>query len=71
MRVLRCVIDRHGDETTIFQIVNQSIQLLGGYGVLSDYPLQQYMRDIRVHQIIEGTNEIMRHVIARDLLNDL
>lgn len=51
-----------------FNVVNQALQMYGGYGVLKDYPLQQYLRDCRVHQIIEGTNEIMRMVIARNLL---
>jgi alkylation response protein AidB-like acyl-CoA dehydrogenase len=50
------------------QVVNQALQMFGGYGYLKDYPLQQYLRDIRVHQILEGTNEIMRMIIARDLI---
>ncbi|VDM48333.1 unnamed protein product [Toxocara canis] len=52
------------------QVVNQSLQMFGGYGILVDYPMQQYLRDCRVHQIVEGTNEIMRMVIARDLLSN-
>ena len=44
--------------------------MFGGYGILKDYPLQQYLRDTRIHQIIEGTNEIMRLVLARDLLTN-
>lgn len=40
------------------KIVNQALQMFGGYGILKDYPLQQYLRDCRVHQIIEGTNEV-------------
>lgn len=40
----------------------------GGYGYLKDYAVQQYLRDIRVHQILEGTNEVMQMVISRDLL---
>lgn len=51
-----------------FNVVNQALQLFGGYGILKDYPIQQYLRDCRVHQIIEGTNEIMRMVVARNLL---
>lgn len=42
--------------------------MFGGYGFLKDYPIQQYLRDIRVHQILEGTNEVMRMLISRDLL---
>jgi isobutyryl-CoA dehydrogenase len=51
-----------------FNICNEAIQLHGGYGYLKDYPVQQYMRDTRVHMILEGTNEIMRHIIARSLV---
>ncbi|CAJ0605639.1 unnamed protein product [Cylicocyclus nassatus] len=50
------------------QIVNQALQMFGGYGYLKDYPLQQYLRDLRVHEILEGTNEMMRLIIGRDLL---
>jgi Acyl-CoA dehydrogenases len=42
----------------------------GGYGYLKDYPIERYVRDLRVHQILEGTNEIMRLVISRRLLKD-
>ena len=51
-----------------FDIVNQALQLHGGYGYLKDYPLERYLRDVRVHQILEGTNEIMRVIISRQLL---
>ncbi len=51
-----------------FNICNEAMQLHGGYGYLKDYPVQQYMRDTRVHMILEGTNEIMRHIIARSLV---
>uniref|UniRef100_A0A183C0S7 Acyl-CoA_dh_1 domain-containing protein n=1 Tax=Globodera pallida TaxID=36090 RepID=A0A183C0S7_GLOPA len=51
-----------------FTVVNQALQMFGGYGILKDYAVQQYLRDCRVHQIIEGTNEIMRMVVARNLL---
>ncbi|MBJ3778183.1 acyl-CoA dehydrogenase family protein [Acuticoccus mangrovi] len=53
---------------TGFDVVNQALQLHGGYGYLRDYPLERYVRDLRVHQILEGTNEIMRVIIARHLL---
>jgi len=53
-----------------FKIVNQALQMHGGYGYLKDYPVQQYFRDCRVHSILEGTNEVMRMIIARDLLQD-
>ena len=48
--------------------VNQALQLHGGYGYLKDFPWSVYLRDLRVHQILEGTNEIMRLIIARRLL---
>jgi alkylation response protein AidB-like acyl-CoA dehydrogenase len=53
-----------------FAVVNEALQLHGGYGYLRDYPVERYLRDVRVHQILEGTNEIMRVIIARDLLKD-
>lgn len=51
-------------------IANDALQLHGGYGYLKDFPLERYVRDLRVHQILEGTNEIMRVIIARHLLKD-
>lgn len=53
-----------------FEVVNNALQLHGGYGYLRDFPLERYLRDLRVHQILEGTNEIMRVIIARNLLKD-
>jgi alkylation response protein AidB-like acyl-CoA dehydrogenase len=50
-----------------FQIANDALQLHGGYGYLQDYPLERIVRDLRVHQILEGTNEIMRVIIAREM----
>ena len=50
-----------------FEIANQALQLHGGYGYLKDYPLERILRDLRVHQILEGTNEIMRVIIAREM----
>jgi alkylation response protein AidB-like acyl-CoA dehydrogenase len=55
---------------TGFKVVNEALQLHGGYGYLRDYPIERYFRDVRVHQILEGTNEIMRMIIARQLLKD-
>ena len=51
-----------------FRICNEALQVHGGYGYLKDYPIERYLRDVRVHQILEGTNEIMRLIVARDLL---
>ncbi|MEQ6290340.1 acyl-CoA dehydrogenase family protein [Vogesella sp. GCM10023246] len=53
-----------------FKVVNEALQLFGGYGYIKDYPLERQLRDNRVHQILEGTNEIMRVIIARRLLQD-
>ncbi len=53
-----------------FEVVNNALQMHGGYGYLQDFPIERYLRDLRVHQILEGTNEIMRLIIARDLLKD-
>ncbi|MFC3070147.1 isobutyryl-CoA dehydrogenase [Phenylobacterium soli] len=50
-----------------FDVANQALQLHGGYGYLRDFPLERIVRDLRVHQILEGTNEIMRVIIAREL----
>ncbi|PTW61308.1 hypothetical protein C8N35_10217 [Breoghania corrubedonensis] len=53
---------------TGFKVVNEALQLHGGYGYLRDYPIERYLRDVRVHQILEGTNEIMRLIVSRELL---
>lgn len=54
-----------------FAIVNEALQLHGGYGYLCDYEIERFLRDVRVHQILEGTNEIMRVIIARALFRDM
>jgi alkylation response protein AidB-like acyl-CoA dehydrogenase len=51
-----------------FEVANQALQLHGGYGYLSEYGIEKIVRDLRVHQILEGTNEIMRLIIARSLV---
>ena len=51
-----------------FQIVNKALQMHGGYGYLKDYRIEQYLRDIRVHQILEGTNQVMQVIISRSIL---
>ncbi|MEM1102954.1 MAG: acyl-CoA dehydrogenase family protein, partial [Pseudomonadota bacterium] len=50
--------------------VNDALQIHGGYGYLRDYPIERMLRDVRVHQILEGANEIMRVIVARDLLKE-
>jgi len=51
-----------------FEVANQCLQLHGGYGYLADYGVEKLVRDLRVHQILEGTNEIMRLIVSRSLL---
>ena len=50
------------------EVVNKALQLFGGYGYLRDYPIERFWRDLRVHSILEGTNQVMRMIIGRDLL---
>ena len=51
-----------------FNVANQALQLHGGYGYLAEYGVEKIVRDLRVHQILEGTNEIMRVIVSRALL---
>ena len=51
-----------------FQVANEALQIHGGYGYLTDYGIEKIVRDLRVHQILEGTNEIMRVIISRSIL---
>ncbi len=53
-----------------FQVCDAALQIHGGYGYIKEYPLERHFRDVRVHQILEGTNEIMRVIIARRLLTE-
>jgi len=53
-----------------FRVCNEALQLFGGYGYIREYPMERHVRDTRVHQILEGTNEIMRVIIARKLMMD-
>ena len=63
-----CAMAKRFATDTGFEVANQALQLHGGYGYLKDYRLEQIVRDLRVHQILEGANEIMRVIIARELL---
>ncbi|VEE14856.1 acyl-CoA dehydrogenase family protein [Ectopseudomonas mendocina] len=65
---LYCAMAKRFATDHCFDVCNQALQLHGGYGYLNDYPLERWVRDARVHQILEGTNEIMRVIIARRLL---
>lgn len=66
---LYCAMAKRFATDHCFTLCNEALQLHGGYGYLNDYPLERWVRDSRVHQILEGTNEIMRVIIARRLLD--
>jgi alkylation response protein AidB-like acyl-CoA dehydrogenase len=53
-----------------FDICNDAMQLHGGYGYIEEYQIERYFRDLRVHQILEGSNEIMRVIIAKQMLQE-
>ncbi len=63
-----CAMAKRFVTDTCFDIANQALQLHGGYGYLSEYGIEKIVRDLRVHQILEGTNEIMRLIVARSLV---
>ena len=65
-----CAMAKRFATDVAFEICNQALQLHGGYGYLKDYPIERFFRDSRVHQILEGTNEIMRVIISRWLLQN-
>lgn len=65
---MHCAMAKRFATDAGFEICNQALQLHGGYGYLKDYPIERFVRDSRVHQILEGTNEIMRVIVARRLL---
>ena len=78
-----CALDAHSPEATLqcamakrfatdagFEIANEALQMHGGYGYLADYGVEKIVRDLRVHQILEGTNEIMRVIISRQIMGD-
>lgn len=67
---LYCAMAKRVATDAGFEIANQALQLFGGYGYLRDYPIERYFRDLRVHQILEGTNEVMRMIIARTVLEE-
>lgn len=63
--IMYCAMAKRLATDLCFNICHQALQLHGGYGYLHDYPIERYFRDLRVHQILEGTNEIMRVIIAK------
>ena len=62
-----CAMAKRLASDSAFEIANEALQLHGGYGYLKDFPAERHVRDLRVHQILEGTNEIMRVIVAREL----
>lgn len=67
---LYCAMAKRLATDTSFRISDKAMQLHGGYGYLRDYQIERIFRDLRVHQILEGTNEIMREIIAKTVLDD-
>ena len=65
-----CAMAKRFVTDACFTVANEALQVHGGYGYLADYGVEKIVRDLRVHQILEGTNEIMRVIIARQLLAD-
>ncbi len=65
-----CAIAKRAATDAGFSAANDALQLLGGYGYLADYGVEKIVRDLRVHQILEGTNEIMRVIVARGLIEN-
>ncbi|NGM22279.1 acyl-CoA dehydrogenase [Roseomonas stagni] len=63
-----CAMAKRFATDTGFRVADEALQLLGGYGYLADYGIEKIVRDLRVHRILEGTNEIMRLIIARSML---
>jgi len=63
-----CAMAKRFATDSAFEIANEALQLHGGYGYLKDFPAERHLRDLRVHQILEGTNEIMRVIVARELM---
>ena len=65
-----CAMAKRLSTDLCFDVANEALQLHGGYGYLNEYPLERHVRDLRVHQILEGTNEIMRVIVSRQLMQD-
>ena len=61
-----CAMAKRVATDTGFEVANDALQIHGGYGYLADYGIEKIVRDLRVHQILEGTNEIMRLIVARE-----
>ena len=68
LRVVHCAMAKRFVTEESFAVADRALQLFGGYGYLKDYPLNRYLRDLRVHRILEGTNEIMNLIISRQMV---
>ena len=66
-----CAMAKRFATGTGFMVCNEALQVHGGYGYIKEYPLERHVRDVRVHQILEGTNEIMRVIIGRRLMGEM
>ena len=66
-----CAMAKRFVTDTCFYVANDALQLHGGYGYLREYGMEKVVRDLRVHQILEGTNEIMRLVVGRALIQEV
>jgi alkylation response protein AidB-like acyl-CoA dehydrogenase len=67
---VQCAMAKRFATDTGFKVCDKALQLHGGYGYIKEYAPERYLRDVRVHQILEGTNEIMRLIVARSLLSE-
>lgn len=65
-----CAMAKRYATDACFQVADEALQLHGGYGYLREFPLERHVRDLRVHRILEGSNEVMRVIVSRALLND-
>ena len=65
-----CAMAKRFVTDTAFKVADQALQLHGGYGYLADYEVERIVRDLRVHRILEGTNEIMRVIVSREMLRE-
>ena len=71
MSCIACAMAKRFATDAAFNVANSALQLHGGYGYLHEYGIERVVRDLRVHQILEGTNEIMRLIVGRNLVNRL
>ena len=65
-----CAMAKRYVTDSCFAVANEALQIHGGYGYLTDYGVEKIVRDLRVHQILEGTNEIMRVIISRSVMTE-